>query len=91
VHQWLVRRWNAFSIGATSVAGLLLSLAIGNWMFSISLRWEWWAPVGLLLATCFYVACCAWRDGRRMAAFMAQMPDTLLSQNAAIGGKASQP
>jgi hypothetical protein len=55
-----------------------------------TLRWEWWAPVGLLLATCFYVACCAWRDGRRMAAFMAQMPDALLSQNAAIGGKASQ-
>lgn len=82
VHQWLARRWNAFSIGVTSVVGLLLSFAIGNWVFSISFRWEWWAPVGLLLAVFFYVACCAWWDGCQMGRFMAQMPDALLSPNA---------
>jgi hypothetical protein len=91
VHQWLVRRWNAFSIGTTGVAGLLLSFVIGHWMFSISFRWEWWVPVGILLVACFYVSCCAWHDGRRMVAFMAQMPDALLKPKRGLGGKASQP
>jgi hypothetical protein len=78
VHQWLVRRWNAFSIGATGVAGLLLSFVIGHWMFFISFRWEWCVPVGILLVACFYVSRCAWHDGRRMVPFMAEMPDALL-------------
>ena len=91
VHQWLVRRWNAFSIGTTGVAGLLLSFVIGHWMFSISFRWEWWVPVGILLVARFYVSCCAWHDGRRMVAFMAQMPDALLKPKRGLGGKASQP
>jgi hypothetical protein len=91
VHQWLVRRWNAFSIGTTGVAGLLLSFVIGHWMFSISFRWEWWVPVGILLVACFYVSCCAWHDWRRMVAFMAQMPDALLKPKRGLGGKASQP
>jgi len=83
VHQWLARRWNAFSIGMTSAVGLLLSFAIGPWVFSISLERKWWAPVGFLVLVCVYVACCAWRDGRRMVYFMAQMPNALLTPNAA--------
>jgi hypothetical protein len=77
IHQWLVRRWNAFNIGATSVAGLLLSFAVGRYMFCISFSWKWYAPVGIFIAACVYVACCAWWDGRRMVRFMAQMPDVV--------------
>lgn len=73
VHLWLVRRWNAFSIGATSVVGLLLSFVIGNQVLSISFEWRWWAPVGLFLATCVFVARSAWYDGRRMLKFMAEI------------------
>jgi hypothetical protein len=80
VHQWLVRRWNAVSIGATSVVGLLLSFPIGRCVFCISFSWAWCAPVMGLIVACFYVAYCAWGDGRRMVSFMAQMPDALLSQ-----------
>jgi hypothetical protein len=83
VHQWLVRRWNAFSIGMTSAVGLLLSFAIGPWVLAISLERKWWAPAGFLVLVCVYVACCAWRDGRRMVYFMAQMPHALLTPNAA--------
>ena len=78
VHEWLVRRWNAFNIGATSITGLLLSFAIGHWMLCISFSRAWLVPVGIFLIPCFCVACFAWHDGRRMVAFMAQMPAELL-------------
>lgn len=73
VHLWLVRRWNAFSIGATSVVGLLLSFIIGNQALSISFGWRWYVPVGLFIVVCFFVARWAWYDGRRMLKFMTEI------------------
>lgn len=75
VHEWLMRRWSAFAIAVNSVTGLALSLVVGHWVFDSSWSCEWLLPVGSLMAVCFYVACCAWADGRRMGAFLAQMPD----------------
>jgi hypothetical protein len=73
VHQWLVRRWNAFNIGMTSAVGLVLSFIIGRCVLCISLQWQWWGPVGFLAVVCVCVACCAWRDGRRMVCFLAAL------------------
>jgi hypothetical protein len=72
VHLWLVRRWSAFSIAATSVVGLFLSFLIGNRVLGFTLCWGWLAPVVGLMAACSYVACCAWRDGRKMLVFISQ-------------------
>jgi hypothetical protein len=82
VHEWLVRRYTAFIIGSTSVTGLCLSFIIGPWLFSIPMKWQWWFPVFILIVACFYVACWAWKDGRRMGAFMAEMPDTYWKKSA---------
>jgi len=74
VHRWLMRRWTAFNIGATSVCGLLLSLAFGYFVIGIPLAYAWWLPVvgfALILA---FVASVAWCDTMNMVNFMASLP-----------------
>jgi hypothetical protein len=71
IHKWLMRRWNAFSIGSTSVVGLLLSLLIGRIAVRTNLRSEWIWPA---LAMCVFFgvsAFFAWRDTMRMIEFQA--------------------
>jgi hypothetical protein len=81
VHQWLMRRYTAFIIGSTSVTGLFFSFVIGNRVLEIPWKPEWYVPVLFLIAACAYVAWCAWKDGRRMGAFLAQMPDTFWNKS----------
>lgn len=48
IHLWLVRRWSAFNIGATSAVGLGLSFVLGrfNPVIRIPFQPGWWVPVG---------------------------------------------
>jgi hypothetical protein len=74
VHLWLVRRWSAVSIGATSTVGLLLSLLLArfNPVMSISLQREWCVPVIVLAVMLATVAIFAWCDTMKMLTFMIQ-------------------
>ena len=73
VHNWMVRRWSAFSIGVTSVTALVLSVLIGR-LLSIPLSCAWLIPV-LLVALVFAAAVYwAWQDTMGMLAFQAELP-----------------
>ena len=75
VHLWLVRRWNAVSIAATSVVGLLLSLPLGvyNPVIPIPCNLWWTAPVIVLVCMLATVGVFAWLDNMRMFGFLIQI------------------
>jgi hypothetical protein len=75
VHQWLVRRWNAFNIATTSFVGLLLSIPIGHCVVKICWTYSWLVPVILFSILLLVVANWAWKDGRDMLGFMARLPE----------------
>jgi hypothetical protein len=73
VHDWMVRRWNAFSISVTSFTGLILSLVVGH-VAHVPLS-EWWSiPAAAMLVLFFFNAVFSWRDTMRMLAFQATLP-----------------
>jgi len=73
IHRWLLRRWNAFSIAATSSLGLALSLIFGA---AIGIPWDrrWWLPVAAFAALLIPVMVWNWRDTMRMIDFAASLP-----------------
>jgi hypothetical protein len=73
VHNWMVRRWNAFSIGVTSVTALALSLIVGP-LLSVPLSCTWLIPVTLVALVFAATARWAWRDTMGMLAFQAELP-----------------
>lgn len=72
IHEWLARRWNAFSVAATSTTGLLLSLLVGRVFLGICLTVRWWLPVAILCAVFCRSAVLAWRDTMGMISFHAE-------------------
>lgn len=72
VHQWLVRRWNAFSIAVTSITGLVLSFVVVSCLLNVSLSARWWAVVSIAFLSFFVVAVLAWRDMMGMLSFQAR-------------------
>ena len=61
IHRWIVRRWNAFSVAATSCTALVLSLIVGA-NLQIKLTPSWFIPVALTLIVLCLAAIIAWRD-----------------------------
>jgi hypothetical protein len=70
IHRWLIRRWNAFSIAATSFWGLVFSFPIGH-AVGIPMSQTWWYPVTLFAVILLVVMTWAWRDAMDMLEFMA--------------------
>jgi hypothetical protein len=75
VHQWLVRRWNAFSIAATSFIGLLISIPVGHCLVKICWTSGWLVSLTFFEILLFVVARWAWKDGKDMIGFMARLPE----------------
>lgn len=73
VHLWIVRRWNAFSIAATSFCGLILSTALGA-IVGISASFAWLFPIIAFSAVLIFVMTWAWRDTMNMLSFIAALP-----------------
>lgn len=72
VHQWIIRRWNAFAIAVSSLVALVLSVAIDLFWIDVTPTSRWLWPVGLV-AVCFLtVAYTAWHDAMGMASFQAE-------------------
>ncbi len=72
IHNWIVRRWNAFSISATSVTAFAVSLLLGG---CLGISMCWWYGVVVVLAIMFSIsAILAWRDTMRMLTFQAALP-----------------
>jgi hypothetical protein len=74
IHRWVFRRWNAFSIGANSITGLVLSFLLGHFLIGIPCTRTW-----LLLTISFAIVLCfiivwAWRDTMRISKFVAILP-----------------
>lgn len=75
VHRWLMRRWNAFSIAATSMTALVLSILTGYWVgIPISRMPEWWLSALVFWFALLATAIWAWLDTMRMLRFMATLP-----------------
>lgn len=72
LHNWMVRRWNAFSINATSATGLALSLLFGG-SLGISSCW-WYAAIVMIAITFCITAIWAWHDTMMMLSFQATLP-----------------
>ena len=71
VHLWLMRRWNAFNVSATSTLALLVSF-VGGALLGIRPSAEWVVSTILILAVFVWSACVAWRDTMGMAEFQAR-------------------
>jgi len=82
VHRWLLRRWNAFSIGITSLCSLVVSFLFGWTMLNIPLTIAWLFPVGSFVVILLIVACRAWHDTMNMLAFMVSLPPKERKANA---------
>ena len=70
VHQWIIRRWNAFSIAVSSLMALFWSFVVSLWL-GVALTDRWFWPVGIVTLCFIYIACTAWRDAMGMASFQA--------------------
>jgi len=68
VHRWIVRRWNAFSVNATSTIALLLSLWAGCFL-NVAVTMRWYGPVAVVSAMFAVSAIFAWRDTMGMLRF----------------------
>jgi hypothetical protein len=73
VHDWMVRRWNAFSISVTSFTGLVLSWIVLHIAHVCLCKW-WIIPAVLMLVLFFFNALFSWRDTMGMLAFQATLP-----------------
>ncbi len=74
IHLWLVRRWNAFNVAATSSTAFLVSVVVG-WVVGISMTSKWILPIVLITALFVWSAVIAWRDTMSMAEFQARRLD----------------
>lgn len=73
VHRWMVRRWNAFSISATSITALALAVLV-SYFSDIHPSRYWWSSIGFFLLVFSFTAVWSWRDTMRMLAFQATLP-----------------
>jgi len=76
VHRWIVRRWNAFSIAATSVFALLLSLGVGKYGLRIRMTCGYLILVTITCVVLGFEAYTAWRDTMGMLNFQARRQET---------------
>ena len=72
IHQWMVRRWNAFIISSSSILALLTSLILGLFLnISLSL---YWLLCSLPLIAIFTInARYSWKDSMDMLEFMSKI------------------
>lgn len=68
VHEWIVRRWNAFHTSASSCAALFLAHAAGV-PFQIGQTLGWWVTTGCLVLLLGYNAIIAWQETMKMIEF----------------------
>jgi hypothetical protein len=85
IHEWLIRRWNAFNISSQCVAAMLLSIPMAHALhihiFAWAL-WRWWASIAVLVVVFVYQAYSAWRDTRNMFDFAVEAPTAVRSRTA---------
>lgn len=70
IHQWLMRRWNAFNIHINCCTSLLLSHAVGPFL-SISQTLYWWIATIIIFLLFFFNAMVARRQTMQMLEFQA--------------------
>lgn len=75
IHQWIVRRWNAFFISSSSAIALFLSLIIGG-LFKICIGWEWLFVTIALIAIFILQSQLSWKETMKMIEFMIQVKGT---------------
>lgn len=74
IHLWLMRRWNAFNVSASSTTALVVSVIGGVCCLDVSISWKWVLPVCLIIALLLWSAVVAHRDTMRMIEFQANRP-----------------
>jgi|SRR5690606_20028636 len=72
IHKWIRRRWNAFSIAATSITAILLSI-FAAWCAGVSLSTGWIAPALFMIAVFILSARWAWKDSMSMLSLMTEI------------------
>ena len=74
IHQWMVRRWNAFIISSSSTLALISSLIIGHWL-NIYISCYWLLVVIPLTLIFITNACYSWKDSMDMVEFMTKIKE----------------
>lgn len=74
IHSWLLRRWNAFNISATSTTALVVSCIV-VWCSKIAHSWAWFLPVLVVISLFVWSAIVAYRDTMGMIEFQAKRLD----------------
>ena len=68
MHDWLLRRWNAFNIAIHSVVGLILALVIGS-RLGIEVTPEWKCTSAVVAVLFLFTGLVAWWETMRMIEF----------------------
>lgn len=83
VHLWILRRWNAFNLSASTVVSLFLLMLFAlikliiefiiNLIkmsdFKVKCNPWWWVLIAFVIVSNFIVARCAWKDTMKMIEF----------------------
>jgi len=77
IHDWQLRRWNAFNISAQCVTALLLSVPFAHafhvQVFSCSV-WKWWFTITAFIGLFIWQAAWTWQESRKMFEFSSKVP-----------------
>jgi hypothetical protein len=68
VHEWLMRRWNAFNVAASSCIALILAHLFG-YMLRIRPSCKWYASTAVVLLFLFVTAVTSWSETMGMVDF----------------------
>ncbi|MGA7339282.1 MAG: hypothetical protein WBE72_06115 [Terracidiphilus sp.] len=75
IHNWQVRRWNAFNISSQCITALSISVPLAH-AFHIQVFawqvWKWWVSITALIGLFVWQSAWTWLECRRMFEFSAE-------------------
>jgi hypothetical protein len=75
VHQWIVRRWNAFFISSSSAVAIFFSFIIGRFCLNIDFNWVWLLVSLIFFSMLAWLASTSWYEVMRMIEFQTRVKE----------------
>jgi len=72
IHDWLVRRWNAFNISVHCISALILSYVL-SWLLEAKMPSVWYTITLSIIIVLVINAVCTWRETMKMMDFQSKI------------------
>ncbi|HMK18051.1 MAG TPA: hypothetical protein VK492_07630 [Chitinophagaceae bacterium] len=73
VHQWIVRRWNAFFISLSSTVAIFSSFLVGLFFVNLKFHWLWLTASFVFILILGWLASTSWYETMRMIEFQTRV------------------